>query len=100
MHKDKTKFTTKIEKVLRNIKSGTNLKDEGMHTGRSYVELLWRGAYKEILCNKKIPVMWRRTVYDHQRVLPKMTYGANGKKNAEHNPERQGQVQGHMDQKM
>ena len=92
MHKGKTKFMTNydtnstitveghsIEKVeeYKYLGQTLKMKDCTHEEVMKRIKSGWScfGRHKEILCDKKIPMTWRRKIFD-QCVLPTMTYGA------------------------
>ncbi len=92
MHKGKTKYMTNyktdsnisiegqnIDQVDEYKYLGQNLKmKDGTHEEvLKRVKASWScfGRHKEVLCDKKIPITWRRKIFD-QCVLPTMAYGA------------------------
>jgi len=92
MHKGKTKYMTNYETIdtIKIEHSVVEKVDEYKYLGQTlkmsnctYEEVLRRikagwscfGRHRDILCNKNIPMTWRKRVFN-QCVLPTMTYGA------------------------
>lgn len=92
MHKGKTKFMTNYETDSIITVEGHNIEkvEEYKYLGQNikmkdctYEEVMKRiksgwscfGRHKDILCDKRIPMIWRKKVFN-QCVLSTMTYGA------------------------